>query len=420
MQTSTTLEQRFVAPDMARAMRMLADEMGDEAVLLSSRRVAEGVEVIGLPSGGKPSSDDVNQLHSDRRRQDRRKNVRVVEVKKSAALPIDTERRRAVQPEEGIQSAASQLAARITGLTPAIDGADKLDDMSKELQQMKRLLAESITSSGSTDDFLPQPIQYVVMNRLTQMGLSLPVVKALLQTATGDTVETLWQDCKRRLHNVIPTIEQEVLQTGGVLAVVGPSGSGKTALIAKLVASQALEHDAKDVAIISFDQGNLNTLLRLAELTGVAIFVVDKNHSFEQRIVQCTPYRHVFIDTNNESLEVIRKSSMTIKELLVLSATGEKRYLQRVINEYRADATLGCAFSFFDYTESLGELLSLLITEQLALCYMSEGLLLPEYLLAPDKDKLIKRLIAEQITAHEVMIPTVNMPAEDASGAATG
>ena len=38
--------KRFVAPDMRRAMRLVRDEQGPDAVILSNRRVSGGVEVV--------------------------------------------------------------------------------------------------------------------------------------------------------------------------------------------------------------------------------------------------------------------------------------------------------------------------------------------------------------------------------------
>ncbi|MGB3461999.1 MAG: flagellar biosynthesis protein FlhF, partial [Rhodanobacter lindaniclasticus] len=38
--------KRYVAADMRQAMREVREEQGDEAVILSTRRIAEGIEII--------------------------------------------------------------------------------------------------------------------------------------------------------------------------------------------------------------------------------------------------------------------------------------------------------------------------------------------------------------------------------------
>jgi len=55
--TAKTEIKRFVAPTMARALKLVSEEMGPEAIILSSQRTAEGVEVItsiepDLPTNG--------------------------------------------------------------------------------------------------------------------------------------------------------------------------------------------------------------------------------------------------------------------------------------------------------------------------------------------------------------------------------
>ncbi|RBL10982.1 flagellar biosynthesis protein FlhF, partial [Xanthomonas oryzae pv. oryzae] len=38
--------KRFVAPDMRTAFRMVREEHGPDAVILSNRRTAEGIEIV--------------------------------------------------------------------------------------------------------------------------------------------------------------------------------------------------------------------------------------------------------------------------------------------------------------------------------------------------------------------------------------
>ncbi|NNC55855.1 MAG: hypothetical protein HKO07_09070, partial [Pseudomonadales bacterium] len=87
MQDNHEGAQRFYARDMGAAMKMLSDAFGADALLLSSRRVGNGVEIVGLPPGdarrrdvhsrdgtsrdGKPG-DASERRRSDRRRSDRR------------------------------------------------------------------------------------------------------------------------------------------------------------------------------------------------------------------------------------------------------------------------------------------------------------------------------------------------------------
>jgi len=65
--TTISKEQRFVAKDMSRAIRKLNEALGPEAILLSSRKVEEGVEIVALPAGEQPLASSLHRQASDRR-----------------------------------------------------------------------------------------------------------------------------------------------------------------------------------------------------------------------------------------------------------------------------------------------------------------------------------------------------------------
>jgi flagellar biosynthesis protein FlhF len=50
--------KRFVAPDMRQAMREVREEQGPDAVILSTRRIDDGIEIIAAlgPAGPTPLS----------------------------------------------------------------------------------------------------------------------------------------------------------------------------------------------------------------------------------------------------------------------------------------------------------------------------------------------------------------------------
>jgi flagellar biosynthesis protein FlhF len=418
MQTQS-LEQRFVAPDMSRALRMLAEKFGEEAVLLSSRPVPEGVEVIGLPPGAKPSSGNVNELHTDRRKSDRRRTIR--EAGRPEAPQADNDELTKAASSNEMRSAASQLAQRIQGWSTP-DSQNTLAAMSETLQQVQNLLSDNATTAvaSTTDQLLPEPAQYVVMQRLAQSGLTMPVIRALVNTASGDTVEALWQDCRQRLANIMPIAGRDLFDQHSVVAVTGVQGSGKTELVSKLVARQAVEGRIDELAVICLSESADVASQRLASLTGVALYQATDSVSLAARLTQCKNYRRVLVDVNADKLTELRSGDLSIAELLVLPATGEKSYLQTVFKAYRQPQTIGCAVSFYDNCAAAGDLLSALISEQLPLFYLSSGLLLPEYLIVPQREQLVSSLLEQNSTASEVVIPTVNLPAKDATEQATG
>lgn len=483
MQKQIGKERRYVASDMSRAMRMLTDELGADAVLLSSRRVKEGVEVIGLASGEEISTDDFAALHSDRRRQERRAQGRRSDdnrqrgnqyseqnkqEKESSALfsgepsalgqkaasslntePLDKALLDKWLQEDGsfsgfeanqpitsdgtnihendlhktdLRKTASDLAQRVQALNDKPLVVESLEGVTQTLDQVKDMLAKSVEhQNGKAEDFLPQPNEYIVTNRLLAMGLSSSVAKALVQSTSAGTVDELWCSTTEKINKILPVVEEDLLKGGGVFALVGPKGAGKTSIIAKLLTQFALRGEAEDLAIISFDDGAQGAISRLAAVSGIPLLFVDKQYSLNDRIQQCAKRRLVLIDTSNDllakkyqnSLQSLEES-LQVKEILVLPATGEIRYLQCVLKDYRSERSAACALTFFEQTHALGELMSLLLMERLNIAYLSEGTILPDKLTIPNKTALLQQLMffGTSEVGTQIQMPIVNMPVE--------
>lgn len=457
---NSTKEQRFIAADMSRALRKLSDELGPDAVLLSSRKLPNGVEIIALPAGGKPSTGNFSALHSDRRTGDRRAKERRsnTSTASAAASPRQSTNDKSQSEEERppVHSAASRLAQSIGELKSPFSDASAFERLQQELQQVKQMLEEKISApipspaAIAAQPIMPNPVQYILINRILKMGLPLEFARALTndldihnnvygEADNQASVDQAWQLCLIRIEAIIPLADDDIVAAGGVIAFVGPSGAGKSSAISKLATRWLLEHSAKNIAIISHDassESSAGRMSRFSSMTGIPVFYVDKENSLAERIAQCAKRRLVLIDTPSLSAEnpaaaqqLAALSALSqVKSLTVLPATGDCRWLSRAIKTYQQANSVGCVLTHMDQVESIGELVSVLLTEQAKIHYLSEGGLLPKYIQRPQRVKLMSKLfrvneMSDDISSVDesyVAVSAINSLAEDASVLATG
>ena len=442
MQSQKPNEQRIIAADMSRALRKLSEQLGPDAVLLSSRKLSDGVEIIALPAGGKPSTEDFSTMHSDRRSGDRRAKGRRSEDGVATASVSDTTTQ--VRAESSVHSAASRLAQSIGELKSPFSDTSAFETLQQELQQVKKMLEEKMSVAQPAQPIMPNPVQYILINRILAMGLPLEFARALtddldihhdVHSEANDqaAIDRAWQLCLSRIEAIIPLAKDDIVAAGGTVAFVGPSGAGKSSAISKLATRWLLEHSAKDIAIISHDAGSesgAGRMNRFSSMTGIPIFYVDKDHSLGDRIAQCAKRRLVLIDTLSLSPEnpaaqqqLAALSALSqIKTLTVLPATGDRRWITHAIHQYRQANNVGCLLTHMDQVESIGELVAVLLTEQLPIHYLSDGSLLPKYIQTPQRARLMEKLFKANVgdEANYIAVPTINVHAEDASALATG
>ncbi len=86
------------------------------------------------------------------------------------------------------------------------------------------------------------------------LGLAPELCRQLTeQINADDDGDNNWRQAMALLADWVPVADDEILNNGGVVALVGPTGVGKTTTVAKLAARFALRHGARQVALISTD-----------------------------------------------------------------------------------------------------------------------------------------------------------------------
>ena len=356
--------KRYTAASMRLALAQVRDEQGPEAVILSSRRIDEGIEVIAAVD-----YDETLIANAGRQR-----------PPLAPARPL---------PAEEEAPAPTERSARPR--TAAADDATAYRAMQSELQDLRRLLEGGFASLAWRDKRSREPLQARVLEELTALDLAADVAMSLAAMTPRQTrLANPARIALAILAKCIPLIDDQTCVRGGVAAVVGPTGVGKTTTIAKLAARWSVSHGNEDLALVSTDVyriGAREQLSTYARILGVPMHSANSGKELAQLLERLKAKRLVLIDTAGfgprdarlaEQISALRAGAPGARVLLALPAQGEARALQEICGAFRGLEPAACILTKLDEAASLGAALSSAIRQRLPIAYLCNGQRVPE------------------------------------------
>ncbi|MDN5483842.1 MAG: flagellar biosynthesis protein FlhF, partial [Pseudomonas sp.] len=285
-----------------------------------------------------------------------------------------------------------------------------IDSMRFELNGLRELLEVQLGSLAWTQLQGSKPQQANLWRRLQRIGLSGPLSRDLLAlTAEVEEPRQAWRMLLAHLARMIATPEIEPLEEGGVIAMVGPAGMGKTTTLAKLAARYVLKYGAQNIALVSMDSyriGAQEQLKTLGRILNVPVTHVDPGQSLANALEPLLRKRVVLIDTAGlqasdpalrMQLESLAGRGIKSKNYLVLATTSQKQVLTAAYHSYKRCGLAGCILTKLDETASLGEVLSLAISHELPVAYLTDGPRIPDDLHLPRRHQLVSRAVSVQM-----------------------
>ena len=412
--------KRFFAADMRQAMKLIRDELGADAAIIGNRRIAGGVELTAALdyklSALAPRVPNIELEEELRKTQSR-----IVSAQAELSLRGEGE---AAAGDNRQLFAGLPLTAAEPLIEPTLEEPPRpapappaptvdqraFDNMRHELNGLRELLEVQLGSLAWSQLQDAKPAQANLWRRLQRIGLSGPLSRDLLAQVAGiEEPRQAWRMLLAHLARMISTPELEPLEEGGVIAMVGPAGMGKTTTLAKLAARYVLKYGAQHIALVSMDSfriGAQEQLKTLGRILNVPVTHVAPGQSLGQTLEPLVRKRVVLIDTAGLQasdpalrlqLESLAGRGIKARNYLVLATTSQKQVLQAAYLSYKRCGLAGCILTKLDETACLGEVLSLAISNDLPVAYLTDGPRIPDDLHLPRRHQLVSRAVSVQM-----------------------
>lgn len=438
--------KRFFAADIRQAMRMVKEELGSDAVIMSNRTVDGGIEIVAA------RDFDEQSIHNKLQEQTAEQQQLPAHKAKKIVLPnfdaakkrlqlLDSQRKQsaaAFVPEQPVRRNIDQYVgyaekiqlrgkpetttAKVNASvvredplknfkTPEKQGSlsDKLlMEMSKELKYLRTAMDAKLSNISWAHPSQTTPIRTDLLQRLAGMSISKKLSVMIANHFTNHSdAELVFAKAQEMLVKVLPIAEDNLLETGGIVALVGPTGVGKTTTIAKLAANFILKQGASQVALITTDNyriaahEQLNTYGRILD---VPVRVASSAEELRGLINGFADKRLILIDTAGmsqrdmklvEQINTLQQNEVSIRSYLVMSAATEYKAMNAIIKAFAVFDPQATILTKLDEAVTIGSAISSIIEHNLPLSFIADGQQVPEDIHSPDARSLIEHCVAE-------------------------
>lgn len=472
--------KRFYAETARDCLRRVKEELGPDAIVVSNRAVEGGIEITAMSSdsleelsrqaGGEAGAQSATKARAvanvgrgDVVDADDYTVSLSPQVKKQPAFrpwqpPVHQPagvvaapvaeakpRLRPLPPKDdaprGSVPSAAQVAAVLKSTMeegerlaqkPSNDG--RVNELMQEVQAIKGLLEQQLAGFAWGELSKNAPMRALLLSEMLEAGFSGQLARRLTSELPAEMGleegrKWLMSALNRRLRTL--GNEGDLIDRGGVYALVGPTGVGKTTTTAKLAARCVVRYGADKLALLTTDSYRIGAHEQLriyGRILGVPVHVVRDGDDLRHTLADLRDKHMVLIDTVGMSQRdrmVAEQAAMLMRagevnRLLLLNATSRGDTLDDVIRAYAGEDLAGCIITKTDETAAIAPAVDAIVRHGLLLAYMANGQRVPEDLHLPNRSYLLHRAFKQPIAGspHRLRDAEVGMVmARQAGGA---
>ncbi len=410
--------QRFFAADMRRTILKVRETMGPDAVILSNKRVEGGIEIVA-------AIDYDDSLLAKNTQASVAETELVTEAEPAAETEMDFSEEKPASREEiwndvRLSRHIPEPVVRKTVKERTVNTKTRLDtsyinkqeepaitEMRGELKSLRGLLVNQLSGLAWGNETHFHPLRARMLQRLIGLGLSPALARNIAeQVKESEDFEHNWRMALGELSHRLPVQNDDIIEQGGIVALVGATGVGKTTTIAKLAARYILRHGKGKVALISTDNyrvGAHEQLKSYARIMGAPIRIAADLQELQDALRKFSDKSLVLIDTAgmsqrdmqlNEQLTMLQQGARQVQTYLVMATNSQRGVLSDVARGFRQINLAGCILTKADETTSLGGALSVAVENELPIAYFNDGQKVPEDIHPARAHSLVSRAVS--------------------------
>jgi len=397
--------KRYMAESMRAALAQVRAEQGPDAVILSSRRAEEGIEVIAAVDYDEALFAGATQKRTAVGAAAAMQPPAVIRSPEPppASSPMslfdqmlgsEEVFRLVMPPDDDDQAPAAAEKAPAAAATAreskgAPDGS--YQEMQREMKELREMLRGELAHMSWHEKRPRDPLQARVLEQLTAMDIAQDVAVALAaRTPKVPDSKDSSNLPVELLATYLRVVDKLSPVNGGVIALVGPTGAGKTTTIGKLATRWSMQHGSQDLALVSTDGyrvGARDQLMTYSRLLGAPLHTANSGEELAQALERLKSKKLILIDTAGmgprdvrlkEQLAALKLGAARARVYLTLPAHGEANALDEAVRSFANLTPDACILTKVDEAASLGAVLSTTLRHKLRIAYLCNGQRVPE------------------------------------------
>lgn len=418
--------KRYVDTDMRHVLRRVRQDQGPDAVILSNRRVDDGIEVIAAIDydealmhqalGTQPRAEDYSKIADDQVSEaastEPRDNAAAAPTKPVVADDVIAKQLQPVAADVEQNEAGALIAA-----PEFADSA--LRGVQSELSSLRELVESQLSGLAWEQGARRSPIRAQVLRNLARLGIAPDVANIVVNRLEPvEEIRQVWQSPLGELAQLIPVKDDSLLTDGGNVALIGPTGVGKTTTIAKIAARFSMQHGSDEIALICADAyriGAKEHLTAFGNIIGVKVHAASTSAELAELLDRLRSKKLVLIDTEGMSqrdldlsnrLAAYGNNEERVRFYLTLSAANQESGLDETIRCFNKVPLAGTIITKIDEAGQLGCIISALIRNDLAATWLSNGQRIPDDLHSAARKRLW--LVNQAVECMEASDPRID------------